>query len=146
MTYLTPPKTVFLSSPVFDNELGNYKTLNVPASGDGYFNFKIPSKANLITSLKLLGNISAGAAQTARNIDFYFEYHAEGEPYNQHSDSDTTSTYDLSAFSGKTYGFELKDKMSSLNANDLVGIFIDHSSIGGDINYFGIELTYHSIS
>ena len=127
------------------SNIGYYDALAVAPSSDGFFNFAMPSDLSSIYDIRLLGVISPGAALTNRDIDLYSDYASIAENYSTHSQSDTTSTYDLSTYSDKIYGFDLSGIVTNIVADDLLGIRVAHNDIGGAIRYLGIRLKYISL-
>ena len=122
--------------------LGDYAVRSVASNAQGRVSFHAPSNLGALVSVELVGIVSAGAAQAARDIDFYTSYAALGEPSTQHQQSDLTSVYDLSAVSGQIYSFDLTALFTALAAGDYAGVQVDHNSIGGAIDYLGIRLGY----
>jgi len=136
-------KEVFLSSTNYANDNSDYRTKAVSATGGARFTFKIPDDFNSLTSIYLIGQVSVGAAGSGKNIDLSSDYGAAGEALNQHSETDTTTTYDFTGYSGQNNSIiDLSVVLSSLAAGDYVGIFVDHNAIGGGIDYLGIKLLY----
>lgn len=127
----------------FDNVNSSYEVLRVGTNGDTNFSFKVPDDFRRMVSCELIGIISTGVAGSGKNIDINSDYGRIGEPLNQHTESDNTSTYD---FTGKTNQItkilDLSIILNNLSAGDLVGIFVDHNVVGGNIDYLGIKLRY----
>ena len=145
-TFQTPAagsatKQFFYSAETSGNS-GNYRVRSQGGSGAFRYNFFVPHDFSTLTSIQAIGIVSAGAAQTARDIDLFSDYGALGEASNNHTESDTASTFDLSGGSGQLRGISLSTVFTSLAANDFCGIQIDHNSIGGSIEYIGILLRY----
>jgi hypothetical protein len=144
MSYVITPRHTFLQATNYDANLGEYRVKSLLGTNQQRFTFQIPSDFSSIQSFIVLGNVSPGAALTNRDIDFYFEYHTENQIYNQGSTSDTTTVYDLSSYSNKTYGFDFTTLLQTkILARYILGMRIDHKTIGGPIRYFGIELIYY---
>lgn len=140
MSYLIYKTANFL--PDQDGNLGTYRIKSQIGSVQFRYTFAIPMDFKKLISAKLLGNVSAGAAQTNRDIDLFINSHQEGEVENQKTTSDTTTLYDLSAFANKTYGLVFTSLIPTPTAGDTVGINVDHNGIGGTIFYFRLELIY----
>jgi len=145
MSHIILPRHEFLQCTNYDSNLGNYRAKDIVATGGQRFTFQIPYPLKAIKSIKLLGNVSAGAAGVDRDIDFYFSWHQPGQAYDAGNTSDTTTLYNLSAYANKTYSFNFTSILTGLVSHDLLGLFVDHIAIGGAIRYFGIELIYYPI-
>ncbi len=146
-TWAEPPGSavgrLFFPCPDYDSNTADYRTRAVGATAEQRFNFQIPSDFGTLVSVELCGMVSAGAAGSGKDIDLASDYAAVGEIYNQHSESDTGTTYD---FTGLTYMWariDLSPVFSALGAGDQCGVLVDHNGIGGTINYFGIILEYN---
>lgn len=135
-------KSKFYNATNYDGNLGNFRVKSQIGTATFRYTFQLPHDLKNIISAKLLGNISAGAAQSGRDIDIFIDAHQEGQAYNQKTASDVSSTYDLSSSSGLTYAFDITSLIPTPTAGDLVGLAVDHNAIGGTIYYFGIELIY----
>lgn len=136
-------KEVFFEADYADN-LGDLRTRNVGGTSLFRFTFRVPSDFVSLVSLKLQGYISAGAAQNNRDIDLDSDYGGAGEAYNNHSESDPNSTYNLSTYSGKLYEFDISGLFNSpgITAGDTCGLKASHNNLGGVIDYTGIVLKY----
>lgn len=137
-------KEVFLACTDYNGSLGNYRVRSIAGTGSHRFTFPgIPDDFNSLISINLVGIVSAGAAGSGKDIDIFSDYAADDEVYNNHTESDTTSTYD---FTGKTNTkidvIDLSGILVNLSAGDSFGIFVDHKAIGGTIYYLGIRLKY----
>ena len=85
---------------------------------------------------------SAASISWKKDIDLYSNYHAAGENYNNHSESDTTSTYDFTGMTDKGIEIDISGIFSNIQAGDLCGIQVDHKSIGGAIDYLDVYGEY----
>jgi hypothetical protein len=128
------------------NTVNNYNGYSVEAiatNGSTRVTFHLPDYAKRISKMELYAFVSAGAAQTLRDVDFTGNFCAEKEPYNQHSFSDTTTTYDLSAYSDRLYAFDITTLLTSALPGDFVGVTIVHNAVGGAINYINVGIYYY---
>jgi hypothetical protein len=141
MSYL--PFKSFQVTVDHDANLDNYRVKSQIGTVTFRHTIQLPWDLKGLISVKLVGNISAGAAQAARDIDRYVSAHQIGEVVNQKSASDTTTLFDLSTFSNKTYGFEFSNLIPAPTAGDIVGLQQDHNAIGGTIYYFQIQGIYY---
>jgi hypothetical protein len=137
-------KEVFLACTDYNANLGNYRTRSISATGGQRFAFPgIPEDFNSLVSIYLVGIVSSGADGSGKDIDIYTDYGGNNELYNIHTESDTTSTYDLTGQTNKrTNVIDLSTVLTNLGAGDSIGLFVDHKGIGGAINYIGIQLKY----
>lgn len=137
-------KVIFLSGTNYDGNEGNYRIKALAATGAQRFAFYMPDELNSIVSFKAIGIVSAGAAGASRDIDLSSDYGTIGEASNQHTESDTGSTYDYTGKSGQLAEvLDLTAVLSLVSAGDYMGIFIDHKGIGGSIDYIGFKLVYN---
>ena len=125
----------------FANNYNNYRVRTIAATGSQRFTFCIPDDFNSLVSLEAVGAPTGGAGGVGKDIDRYSDYGAVGESTTQHSEADTTSTYDTGT-DDNWEAIDLSSVFSSLNAGDICGVLVDHKSIGGAINYARIILKY----
>lgn len=139
-------KEVFLQATTYDGVVGDYAVKNVTMNGSANFTFSIPADFVTLVSIKLIGIPSLGAAGAGKDIDLASDYGTIGEDSNFHSETDTTTVYDLSGTQDKlTEVLDLSVVLSVLAAGDYMGILVTHNGVGGDIDYLGIKLTYTTI-
>lgn len=135
-------KEVFFQADYSSNE-GNFRTKVVGGGGSFNFNFVVPHDFSSIDNLVIVGIIQSGAIGTNRDIDLFSNYGTIGEVFNNHLESDTTTTYDFSTYSaGEIIEIDISGVFTNLSAGDYCGINIDHNGIGGQIEYLGIRLKY----
>lgn len=135
-------KEFFWGATDYNADMGSYRVRNIGGSGAHNFTFRFPVDFGAIVKLCLLAIPSAGAAGAARDIDLFSDYAAPGEPFNNHTQSDTTSTYDLTGTSGEIFELDIAPLFTSASAFDVAGIEVDHNAIGGAIEYLGVLLRY----
>jgi len=128
----------------YGNNEDNYRSQEVIGTGSRRFTFGVPCDFASLVSLVIIGKVSAAAAGSAKGIDLYSSYASVGEASNTHEESDIATTYDLSSKSGKFIDIDLSGVFTSLSAEDICGIQVDHNSIGGAIDYMLIRLEYIS--
>jgi hypothetical protein len=120
-----------------------FRVRSVSGTGQWNFIFRVPKDFNSVSKVSLEYVVdSAGAPGTGKDIDITANYGAAGEPYNQHSASDTTSTYTIPA-QNRFGSLDITILFSNLAANDNVGIETDHNTIGGSIAYLGVLIEYN---
>ena len=136
-------REVFLAGTNYSGNEGDYRSFSIGTSGNRNFTFFIPADFSTLVSLHAIGIPSVGAAGVGKDIDLSSEYGTLGEASNFHSETDTTTVYDLTGTSGQlTQIVDLSIVLSSVSAGDYMGINIDHNGIGGAIDYLGIKLIY----
>ena len=135
-------KTVFYGVFGSPSNNGDFNVVAGTTNGTTRLNFYVPTNFSALVSLQAVGICSAGAAQTARNIDLTSDYGAIGELSTANSQSNTTITYDLSAAAGRITGLDISSVFTSIAAEDFCGILITHNTIGGNFDYIGILLKY----
>lgn len=125
-----------------DSNLGTHRVQNIGTAANFNLEFTTPPDFLSLISLDVIGvPNSAGAAGTGKDIDLNSNYGTLGEVYNQHSESDTTSTYDTGTVD-QFFALDLSSVFTNLSANDQCGVNINHNIIGGTISYFEIRLHY----
>jgi len=142
-TPIVSPKKMVFALGRRTNNYGNYAVAEIGSNAQGYFSFYIPDDFNSLVSLKIIGIVSPAAAGTGKDIDLFTNYAQHGELYNTHAETDTTTTYDLSAESNRLYELDISGVFTGITAGDHCGIEVDHNSIGGSIYYLNIELEYN---
>jgi hypothetical protein len=136
-------KTIwFPADPNFNN--GSYRVRDVPTNSSHRFNLSVPVDFRSIVSLDLVFIPSAAATGAGKNIDLISEYAAVGEPSNQHSESDTTSLYDIGP-AGAHGAIDLRGVFTHLSPGDIGGVVVGHNLIGGAIDYLGIRMVYNRL-
>jgi hypothetical protein len=130
----------FVADP--NGNLGDFRSRGIGGASGHRFTFQVPLEAKMVVSAELKGVVQVGADGVNKDIDIYSDYASEGEVYNIHSESDTTTLYDLIGLTDKIWSLDLMSILSELASGDFVGIFVDHKTIGGTIDYLGIELKY----
>jgi len=131
------------SSSLSESTFGRQVVVEIPSNGGGNLTFVIPNEAISVLSAKLLGMPESGAAGTGKDIDFYTDYGQLGESPTTHQESDTTTTYDFTGLTGIISQIaDLVGILTNAIGGDIVGVEVDHNSIGGAIQYLGVQLTY----
>lgn len=132
-----------------NSNMGSFRTRSVSGSGAFRFNLIFPNDFDPLSPLggpivALLGIVSAGAAGTGKTIDMTSEYGSHGflnETYNNSSEFQS-SIFNLVGQTNKFVAIPLSDVMSGVEKDDVVGVLVDHQSIGGSIDYVGIIYQY----
>lgn len=125
----------------YATDRGDYRARLVSSGGNHRFNFKAPHDFVSITSLVLVGIPSAGAAGSGKDIDLASSYGANGENFEAHQETDTTTTYNLGSVD-VFFELDISAVFSSLVAGDYAGVLVTHNAVGGDVHYLGLRLRY----
>ena len=116
---------------------GTYAAAAPSSGGLTFVTGKLPTDLTSITSLVLA--CFHAATEAATNIDLDSMYGASTENYNQHTGSDTTSTYSLTQW--KITEINVLGVFASLAAGDYFGLQVKNNS--ANILYcFGLKLIY----
>ncbi len=118
---------------------GDYDVLKISVNGTGEFAFGTPADFGSLVSLKLVG--IANSANPTADIDFFTDYAAVGEDAQNHSQSDTTTTYNIPAVN-EVVEFDIKPLYTSLAAGDICGLKVTHNSISQGFDYTCIVMEY----
>jgi hypothetical protein len=143
----TRVRTVFIpaqtSASLSASTFGRQVVVSVAANGGTNMTFVIPGEATSIVAANLLGMPTSGAAGAGKDIDFYTDYGGIGESPTTHQESDLVSTYDFTGLTGIISTIaDLAGILTNAIGGDVVGLEIDHNSIGGAIQYLGLQLIY----
>ena len=134
----TPPTKEFWEAVMGRNaNLGDFGVKQNLSGSSAFIEFKCPHDFTSITSAEVI--IIPAANDATADIDVTSDYGADGEAYNTHSGSDTASTYNLTA--NQIFGVDVSGILSSLSANDFVGIKFINNEINV-ANVIGFRLRY----
>lgn len=138
-----PTQEIFYTFNDYNSNNSSYRMKSIGGTGNQNITFKIPDDFIALNSIYAIGQVTAGAAGSGKDIDLTSNYGTYGEAINQHSETDTTTTYDFTGFTNQNNNIiDLSVVLSSLSAGDIVGLNIDHNAIGGTIYYHGIIIKY----
>jgi len=129
-------------APEYNNDKGDYATHYVAAGGSSRFSFRIPS--DFVSLVKLVMVAIPNNTTVNDDIDLSSDYGKVGEPYNAHSESNTTLLW--SATASEIVEFDIVSVFSAIEAGDECGLFIDQNGITGGVHYLWILLEYVSAS
>jgi hypothetical protein len=135
-----PTKSIFYNSEG-DGNIDNYRSRSVGGSGTFRFNGRFPVDLTTVTKIVAIASPNAAAAGTGKDIDIYSSYAASGEAINNHTESDTTTTYDTGT-TDNFFELDLSGIFTTPAANDMFGVLIDNNIGLGTINYYGILVEY----
>ncbi len=121
----------------------NERTRNIGSTANYNLNFSVPTDFNTLVAAYAVGYVSAGAAQTNRDIDMDVNFNnGIGQLQNQFTASDTGTTFDLSTYSGRRYHLDFSSLLTGITAGATGGINIDHNVLGGIIEYKETVIEY----
>ena len=136
---LNPLETIPLVPGAFSNTLGDLPVRTMTATGGtGSLGFTGPSDAAVIVACKARVR-NAAVAGTGLDVDLASDYGAMGEAYNNHSESDTGTTYNLPQ--NTVQEIDLLPVLSALAAGDSAGVTLTNNS-AGTISLLGGYLQY----
>ncbi len=136
-----PTTYSLLCSPDYNSNYNNRRVRSIGGSGSFRFPFYVPKHFLGILTVKLIGYPVSGAGGAGRDIDLAGEYTLDsGDSATQYTFSETTSTYDTGTDDTR-WEQDITSLFTNLAAGADGGIFVDHNSIGGTINYIGVEIT-----
>lgn len=130
------------NQPNYDSNYGIWKVERVAGSGIARLPIDVPSDARVINNVIIEFFVSSGADGSGKNIDLTSEYCEVGQLFNQYTQSDTTSTYDLTGFTDKLYSLDVTSLFTNLAAGMQGTLFFDTNSIGGNLYIVGTIVKY----
>lgn len=138
-----PVAEVFLAGTGYNSNDDNYRYRSIGAAANYRFTFRAPFDFGSIVALELIGFAdSAGGVGAGKDIDLASSYGAVGELKNNHTGSDTTSTYTIPA-QNTLFAINIATLFASLAAGDFCGLLVTHNGVGGTIGYLGIRMRYN---
>jgi hypothetical protein len=131
-------KEFFTPGTDYNANMGAFRERNFSGTTQFNFSFIVPDAFLALTSLRILGipNVTNAAA----DIDLISDYGAEGEAFNNHSESELGNTYNLVA--NQLFSIDISPVYSVLAAGDRCGLTVDHNNLGGAVGYIGIHMLY----
>jgi hypothetical protein len=99
----------------------------------------VPSDFGALVAAAMVCKMTVG--KVAANIDLDVTFGGDGEPYNQHSAADATSTYDFTA--NQWHYIDLSALLVDLAAGDSMGLRVFNQS-GSTLQILGIYIEYSS--
>ena len=129
---------LFLQGTDYSSNRDNYRVRSNGTGGSWNFTFHVPSYVSSVSAIKAVGIPNGDGVDV--DIDLFSSYGAEGEAYNNHSESNLTSVYSFSA--DQIWMIDVSSVFSSLAGGDFAGIQIDHNGIGTTIDYLGVLIYF----
>ncbi|MFH1325634.1 MAG: hypothetical protein ABIH49_02585 [archaeon] len=133
-------KEVFFPVDPTDTNLGNFRSRSVGSGGVWRFNFQIPSDFSSLTNLEII--LIPTGTNAAAPVDLYSDCGVVGEPYNQHSETLST-TWNLGT-ANNIYALDISGAFTNLSTGDFCGLQVDEGAFGFATNYLGIKLKYET--
>ena len=118
--------------------LGEHNTVTVGSNGSINLEARIPDDFNALVSLAAV--MFPGSTNATANIDLTSTYCSLGEVFNNHSETDTTITYNLTA--SVLTRIQANTVATAITAGDFIGVEFKHNTTGGTSNYLGMVLVY----
>jgi hypothetical protein len=103
-----------------------------------YTGFRIPHDYNSIVSASIV--VIPRATQGAANWNLGSKYAQTGEGYQTHSENDTASTYNVT--NDQVFEVNIANILTSLAANDVVGIVLSLADSAHDVDVLGVRFKY----
>lgn len=125
-------------APEYNNDKGDFKVHYIAAGGSSFFSFAIPW--DFVSVVKLVMVAIPNNTTVNEDIDLSSDYGKPGEPYNAHSESNTTLLW--SATADEIIEFDISSVFSAIEAGDECGLFLDQNGITGGVNYLWVLLEY----
>ncbi len=111
----------------------------IVADDEAAIGFKCPYDFVAIISAFVV--VNPRASQASANWDVYTSYGTIGQAYTTHSANDTTTTYNVTL--SQLYGVNIASLLSSLAAEDIVGIRFVLSDSAHDVTVLGFYMKYN---
>jgi hypothetical protein len=100
--------------------------------------FRVPADFNTIQSAIMV--VIPTASQSSANYDLKANYAAVGQALNTHEETNTGTTYNVT--DEQLFSVDISGVLSSLAANDFVGIRFSEKTSGHDVDVLGIHFEY----
>lgn len=100
--------------------------------------FRVPHDFNSIIVASIV--VIPKSTEASANWDIYSNYAQTGEDYQTHSESNTVSTYNVT--NNQIFEVNIAGILTSLAANDMVGIKLLLSNSTHDVNVLGVRFKY----
>jgi hypothetical protein len=105
-----------------------------------YVTFRTPSDFSAITTAIIA--VIPTAAQSAANWDLKADYAAIGQADTVHEETDTSTTYNVT--DQQLFSVDVSGILTSLAADDYVGIRLSEKTSGHDVDVLGVYFVYKS--
>lgn len=130
-------RSVFVTGTDYAADFGDYRVRTIDSTSAHRFSFVVPDDFTSVTATALVVIAGSAGGGVGVDIDLSSDYGADGEQSDNHSETDTTSTYNIPA-TGTLFLLDLAPVLSAVAPGDRVGVLVDHQTIGGDLHYLGV--------
>lgn len=136
------PEIMYFSGGYLESIFNCYQVRRIPNGPTlEEATFAVPPDFTSLVSLKLIFIVDPAVAGVNKSITLVSEYGAEGEAYNNHTETDT-SLYDFTGLGDKISSIDLSVVFSSIAAGDYCGLCTTTNMIGGFLYVIGYQLEY----
>ena len=104
----------------------------------GWMSFRVPHDFSSIITAEII--VICEATQAAADWDIFSGYAAAGESHDTHSEGDAASTYNVT--NDEFEVVDISGILSSLAADDYVGIHLEQGTAGHNVSILGIRFKY----
>jgi hypothetical protein len=146
MTYSPEVKKMFFQADPTTLNLGEYRVRGQSGTAAHRYNAYLPSDFKSLKKAVIWISIPPAVAGSGKDIDISSTYHKPGttDVFNENSESDTTTVYDLTGWDNRTYELDVSGVLTSVTANTLVGVEVDNNSVGATTQTFGGYYEYYT--
>ncbi len=118
---------------------GDFPAIQCNQAGERvYLAFQVPRDFTTLIAAEII--VIPTATKANANWDIDSDYGAEGEAYNNHSEADAASTYNVT--NNQIFAVDISGILSAIVANDYVGIKFTQVDAGDNVDVVGIRLRY----
>jgi len=111
-------------------------------NADFNYTFVVPPEAVTVVGIDMIAYSTAGGASGPnKNIDLFSEFGGDGQPRNLNAQADTGTLYTIPPVN-ELFTIDLLPVFVGVSPGDRCGIEIDHTGVGGNIAYLGINVSY----
>jgi len=126
----------------YNQNAGRFRVRTQNSNGDFNYTFVVPDEATTVISIDLIGFASSGGATGPnKNIDLFSEFGGNGQPRNLNAQADTGTLYTIPPVN-ELFTIDLLPVFVGVAGGDRCGIEVDHTNVGGNISYLGINISY----
>lgn len=117
---------------------GDHAVVSAAATGGvGRIEFTAPADLSVVVALELI--VIPGNTSAAANFDLDSDYAAVGQAKTTHSESDTTTTYDITT--DELFAIDLTGVFALLAAGDACGVKLTNNEASA-VQVLGVRLRY----
>ena len=131
---------IFFAAGKQDKDSGDHAVTEIKSGKDSNFEFHIPYDFASLVEIALKFIPDANSDGPGQDVDLTSDYAAVGQNKSTHSETDTTSTYDLGTV-GNVEELDLSGVFNSLSPGDSCGVNVANNT-AGNIDAIGLRLRY----